>query len=94
MAEIAVTKGDGMALFILPENAVCPRVGEKIYYEFAVWDGEKDQWAKDSWEHGRKLSGTIWRVVSVDHFVRRNSISSLHTTTWVTVKRVPATKRN
>jgi hypothetical protein len=86
MAEIAITLDNDTTLFHLPAGAACPRVGEVLHYHFAAWEGERAQWAEDSWKHEKALDGGAWKVVKVEHHVRRNSIATSHVTTWVRVK--------
>lgn len=91
MADMIVTTGDGQGLFHLAEDAVCPRVGEFITYNFTA--NNPDVWAKDSWEHNKKLDGVIWRVIRIDHYVHRSDWNKTRCVTWVQVKRIPAKRR-
>lgn len=56
----------------------------------AVREGDKDKWAEDSWKEELKLHRTAWKVVKIEHVVRRTDISITHCTTWVYVKKVKA----
>lgn len=91
MADITITKGDGIALFSLPQDAPCPRVGEIIHYAFTA--NNPETWAEDSWKANTELDGTVWRVTHVEHHVLRADWNKSYGSTWVTVKRVPATTR-
>ena len=51
---------------------VLPRVGDIIEFEFAAHDGDK--WDRESWDDRQKINDHSWKVVSVSHGIRQNSI--------------------
>lgn len=88
MATITIADKKGVGLFSLPDDAVCPRIGEILHFNFAVFEGDKQQWATASWDFNMALHDSFWKVLKVEHHVRRNSIQSTRCVTWVTVKRI------
>lgn len=66
-------EGADYSIIMAPFDVI-PRVGEVIEFEFAAYDEEK--WDPESWDEVKGINGHEWIVLSVNHRIRRNSISN------------------